>query len=84
MITKLSVTFLVLNLLDYLLTVFLVSSGIGVEGNPVLSQLNMLGLGIVKVLGGFLVVLLFGRKKGMMSVLTGGMGGVVLWNMTLL
>jgi len=76
--------FMFLNLVDYILTAILITNGFGLEGNPVLAELDLWQVGVIKILGSLLVIHFFGSRVGMMRLLVVGMGVVVMWNTVVL
>ena len=83
-ITTRTSTFIVLNLVDFILTVIIIEFGLGTEGNPALFSLSLLGIGTVKLMIVLAVIKFFGDKAGLMRLLNAGIGGVVLWNLCVL
>ncbi len=82
-ITKINL-FLVLNLVDYALTAFMIKQGLGLEGNPLLNWMPFWGVGVVKIAVVILVARYLRNKEATMLLLNVGMGMVVAWNMFLL
>lgn len=74
-------TFIVLNLVDFILTAIIIESGLGFEGNPAFFSLSLLGIGSVKLMIGLAVIKFFGDKAGLMRLLNAGIGAVVIWNL---
>ena len=70
--------FLILNLLDYALTVYLISSGKGVEGNPLLGG-TIWSIGLIKLIACILVIQ-FCNKRIIWGINI-GLTLVVGWNL---
>ncbi len=81
-ITTRTKLFLLLNLVDYALTAILIKQGLGLEGNPLLSWMPFWGIGIVKIVGVYLVAQYLRDRITVMVLLNLDMGIVVLWNLT--
>jgi len=80
--TKYIRTWLVLNLLDIILTITLVLTGAGYEGNP----LGAFGFNflLLKMSGAIGVAIMFGYNQFIMRAVSFGIGLVVIWNLMLL
>ena len=72
-------TFVVLNLLDYILTSIIIGYGMGVEGNLLLGQ-SIYSIGVTKLSATILVLLLLPYRSRLFTGLNVGLSVVVLWN----
>ena len=72
--------FLVLNLADYVLTVAMVSSGMGTEGNPLLDG-PLLRVWLVKMLVSVLVALWLADRVVVVRAINAGLGVAIAWNL---
>ena len=79
--TRVVTLFLVLNFLDFTLTILLIQFGLGVEGNLLLAKLPLWAMGITKLGLAIIVIRLFGDRVGIMRLLNVGLGLIVTWNL---
>ena len=79
-ITTRTKLFMLLNLADFALTGVLIKQGLGLEGNPLLSWMPFLGIGVVKIGVVYLVARYLRDRVTIMVLLNIGMGMVVVWN----
>lgn len=80
--TRVVTLFLVLNLLDFTLTILLIQFGLGIEGNPLLAKLPLWAMGLTKLGLAIIVIRLFGDRVSIMRLLNVGLGLVVTWNLS--
>ena len=79
--TIMVILFLVLNLLDFTLTVLIIQLGLGIEGNPFLAKLPLWAMGPTKLGLAIIVIRLVGDRVSIMRLLNVGLGLVVTWNL---
>lgn len=79
--TRISI-FVVLNLLDYVLSAIAIHYGLGTELNPLMKGLPLWGMGLAKLGAVALIILLVGHKITIMRMLNVAMALVVAWNLT--
>ena len=72
--------FLILNLIDYVLTVALISGGKGVEGNPLLGN-TVWSIGLVKLIASIMVIQLFGKRVFVIWAVNVCLTLVIIWNL---
>ena len=78
-ITRISILVL-LSMADYVLTCHAVSSGLGIEGNPLLSGLSLEGIGLVKTVGMVTLLYFFWGRPKVLYPVAAVIAIVAYWN----
>ena len=78
-ITRISILVL-LSMADYVLTCHAVSSGLGNEGNPLLSGLSLEGIGLAKTVGMVTILYFFWSRPKVLYPVGAIMATILYWN----
>ena len=70
-----------LSMADYLLTCYAIQSGVGIEGNPLLSWTTLEGIGIAKMIGLLTLIYWFQNRPRILYLVMVILAAIVCWNL---